>query len=74
MLYDVTQPATIFPPPPQIKRKKENMKLFKKKPPPKNNSNSSRDSTVSEVYYQVHMTCVLHTARIMCPIVSLVYH
>ena len=25
---------------------------------------SHRDSTVSEVYYEVHMTRVLHTARI----------
>ena len=25
---------------------------------------SQRDSMVSEVYYEVHMTCVLHTARI----------
>ena len=25
---------------------------------------SHRDSTVSEVYYEVHMTCVLHTAWI----------
>ena len=25
---------------------------------------SHRDSTVSEVYYKVHMTSVLHTARI----------
>ena len=25
---------------------------------------SHRDSTVNEVYYEVHMTCVLHTARI----------
>ena len=25
---------------------------------------SHRDSTVSEVYYEVHMTSVLHTARI----------
>ena len=25
---------------------------------------SHRDSTVSEVYYEVHMTCVLHTAMI----------
>ena len=25
---------------------------------------SNRDSTVSEVYYEVHMTRVLHTARI----------
>ena len=25
---------------------------------------SHRDSTVSEVYYKVHMTCVQHTARI----------
>ena len=25
---------------------------------------SHRDSTVSEVYYELHMTCVLHTARV----------
>ena len=25
---------------------------------------SHSDSTVSEVYYKVHMTCVLHTVRI----------
>ena len=25
---------------------------------------SHKDSTVSEVYYEVHTTCVLHTARI----------
>ena len=25
---------------------------------------SHRDSTVNEVYYEVHITCILHTARI----------
>ena len=25
---------------------------------------SHRDSTVSEVYYEVHMTCILHTTTI----------
>ena len=65
MLYDVTQPATISPPPSHKKEKK--YEIFLK------NNNLLRDSTVSEVYFQVHMTRVLHTAKIICPIVSLVY-
>ena len=31
---------------------------------PRSDALSHRDSTVSEVYYEVHMTRVLHTARI----------
>ena len=31
---------------------------------PRSDALSHRDSTVSEVYYEVHMTSVLHTARI----------
>ena len=31
---------------------------------PRSDALSHRDSTVSEVYYEVHMTHVLHTTRI----------
>ena len=34
---------------------------------------SHRDSTVSEVYYEVHMACVLHTARTSVDSVMFVY-
>ena len=64
--YTMSRNRRQSPPPPSHKKEKK-YEIFLK------NNNSSRDSTVSEVYYQVHMTCVLHIARIICPIVSLVY-